>query len=475
MLDEIRLNEILQSTENETIEFKQELSGNDSFLKDVCSFANCNGGLIIFGIEDKTRNIIGIDKLDILKLEEQIANKISDNFDNRPPFVSKITNYKGSLLLILEVFQGELIPYFIKSKGKQNGTYTRLGSTSKPSSIEEIAELERRRQHISFDTTEIINAKKEHLDYGQIEHYLNTIAYKHNKQPQTLTDKLLESLKILRKVGNKLIPTVGGILLFGYSDKIEHHLPQAKIKCARFKGNNSLEYLDKKEFGGSLIKQFESAMHFYNLNEPKIAIIDGLERKENFIIPEIAIREAIINALVHRNYAISGSDIKFNIFDDHIKIISPGRLPFGITKKYLTQSISEIRNKLIASVFANLGYFEQWGEGIQKIIEVTEAKNLNTPTFEEAGNLFIVTLYKTKNAKLIEERVSQIHFRNFTTKEIMTIINDINKNGPIANAKCQHLLDIEAYKAKHILDRLVKENILIATGYGKGRKYTIAD
>jgi ATP-dependent DNA helicase RecG len=475
MFTELEIETLLNNTENEMVEFKRDLTGTRGLMKDICAFANSKEGYIILGIEDSTREVVGVNKEEIFELEERIANLISDHFDNRPVYIVRIINYKGKILLCLKITPGELVPYFIKSTGRERGTYIRLGSSSRVASVEEVAELERRRQNISFDAVEFIQANKNDLDYDFIEEILEKIALKRDVVRPTPSDRLLESLKIIKKAGNQYVPTVGGILLFAYKDKIEEYFPYAKVKCARFKGNNSIEYIDKKEFSGSLLHQVEDMMKFYKINEPKAAKIEGLYREEYYKIPEEVIREAVVNAIVHRNYSVTGSDIKFNIYDDYIEVISPGRLPFGITKQDLGKGISEVRNKVIAKIFLDLAFIEQWGQGISRILMISEEFGLQTPLFEELSNFFKVTLYKTQKEKTKENKkdLSSLSFKNLPVEKIAEIIKYVEDNTFIVNSKCQEILGVNDYQSKHILDRLVKEGFLEPTGKGKGRKYTL--
>jgi predicted HTH transcriptional regulator len=475
MFTELEIETLLNNTENEMVEFKRDLTGIKGLMKDICAFANSKEGYIILGIEDSTRKVVGVNKEEIFELEERIANLISDHFDNRPVYIVRIINYKGKILLCLKITSGELVPYFIKSADREGGTYIRLGSSSRLASVEELAELERRRQNISFDAIEFIQANKNDLDYDFIEKTMEKIALKRNIVKQAPSDRLLESLKIIKKAGNQYVPTVGGILLFAYKEKMEEYFPYARVKCARFKGNNSIEYIDKKEFSGSLLHQVEDTMKFYKINEPKAAKIEGLYREEYYKIPEVMVREAVVNAIVHRNYGITGSDIKFNIYDDYIEIISPGRLPFGITKQDLGKGISEVRNKVIAKMFLELDLIEQWGQGISRILMLSEELGLQTPLFEELSNFFKVTLYKTQKEKAKENKkdLFSLNFKNFPVEKIAEIIKYAEDNEFIVNSKCQEILGVNDYQSKHILDRLVREGFLEPSGKGKGRKYIL--
>ncbi|WP_282958998.1 ATP-binding protein, partial [Castellaniella defragrans] len=144
-------------------------------------------------------------------------------------------------------------------------------------------------------------------------------------------------------------------------------------QCARFKGTNMSVFLDRKEYTGDLFSQIEQTEIFIKNHLSLRAEIRGLKRYDYLEIPENAIREALINAYVHRDYSNFGRNIKVAIYDDLVNIVSPGGLPNGLTEADLLQGRSEIRNRVLARVFRELGYIEHWGSGLQRIKQICEA------------------------------------------------------------------------------------------------------
>ncbi|MEW5818784.1 MAG: ATP-binding protein [Cyanobacteriota bacterium] len=483
------IEKIIQQQENEKLEFKRELTSTfdkKSFLKDVCAFANTHGGLIIIGIENDAHKVIGIQE-NPLELDEKIANIIHDSFNSPVEYIARTCNYQDKILFCIEVYTGSLVPYCILSQGKPDGVYVRIGSTSRQASQEKIADLERRRLNISYDSIEVFDTTEEDLDFSLIDHYLKK-RYEINKIPEVNIDSnFLESIKLLKRSGNQLVCTVASILLFGKN--IQKYYSNSCIKCGLYKGNTSLEYIDKKEFTGSLFHQLDSAIKFFRINEKKGAVIKGLQREEKYIVPEIAIREALVNAIVHRNYSIMGSDIKFNIYDDYIEIINPGGLPYGMTMEFLGKGISKVRNIVIAKIFKEMGVIEEFGKGISKIIDSTLQEGLKTPKFENFEEFFKVTIYKTKDNQNIESQTElkqtdnkdlvdlknrlQSMFLKYQLEDLEKVIEYLQRNNFIKNSECQKLLNINNEQAKYILNKLTEKDILIAEGTGKGRKYTL--
>lgn len=295
-------------------------------------------------------------------------------------------NINGKNVLIVEVFPGATKPYYLKSDGKNKGTYVRTGATNRLADEEMILDLERQKRNISFDE-EVVNNKK--IDDLDIEKLKTDFSYLTGK---TLSVEDLFNLKIMTKVNNDTYPTVGRILLAGKDDFMEY----ARIKCARFKGNDVNEFIDQKEFGGAIYIQAEMAMNFVKTYLEKSVKLEGLQRKDNYAIPLDAVREALINAIVHRDYSISGADIKLAIFDDRIEITSPGNFPKSLDINDILSGRSEIRNKVLARFFREINYIEQWGTGIRKIITLCEENGLKRPLFLESGMFVKVILYKDK-------------------------------------------------------------------------------
>lgn len=174
----------------------------------------------------------------------------------------------------------------------------------------------------------------------------------------------------------------------------------ARIKCARFKGKDTYEFIDQKELTGPIYEQVEEAIKFAKAHINKSGKITELQRIDEYEIPIVAIREIIANAVVHRDYSISGADIKFAIFDDRIEITSPGLLPKTLDIEDIKIGRSEIKNKVIARFFKEIKFIEEWGTGIKRIIKSCTDAGFEEPIFIETGMFFKVIIKKNNNDKV---------------------------------------------------------------------------
>ncbi len=206
----------------------------------------------------------------------------------------------------------------------------------------------------------------------------------------------------------------------------------------------------------------DEALDFVKKNIRRGAWVPEIRRKERYEYPLEAVREAVINAIVHRDYHIRGSDIKLAIFDDCIEITSPGTLPIGMTIEQLGTGASETRNKMIATTFKDMGLIEEWGRGTRIIADKMKEWQLPPPKYEELGNFFRVTLYGAKKVeKAIEvEKIPE-----------QTILVYIRKHGQITRAECAKLCKISSKTAYNYLNQMCKEGLLTARGKGRRAHY----
>lgn len=215
---------------------------------------------------------------------------------------------------------------------------------------------------------------------------------------KTVTAKKLESLGLVVSHMDRLYPSNGGIILFGLNREIA--FPDAIIRCARFIGLSKSHTFDHATIKSYPTIALEEAIHFVEKNTFKGAIIGRTRRIDVPQYPVVAVREAIINAIVHADYAIKGSSIMIAIFDDRIEITNPGGLRMGMTLEDALSGSSKVRNRVIARIFNELGFIEQWGSGLRKIIESCEQRGLEKPLFEDRIDEFKVTLFSTQSRKV---------------------------------------------------------------------------
>ena len=381
---------IILKGEGKTLEFKAQLPTGNSIAKSAISFSNMAGGKIIIGVEDKTCKIVGISEKDALDLPDKISNIIFDCCT--PVIIPEIYTIQvlNKTVLVIELYPGGLKPYHLKKVGKQKGTYIRVGGTNKIADDEMIVELERQRRNISLDEENDFNYSADAIDVKQLSEDFQRYTGLELGQNDLLT------LKIMNEDSGRFYPTIGGLLIAGRKEYSEFY----RIKCARFKGNDMLEFIDQKEFSGPLHHQVENTMKFAMVYLAKSGKIKGLQRDDQYDVPVEAIREAVVNAVVHRDYSITGADIKFAVFDDRIEITSPGALPKSLGVEDLLTGRSEIRNRVIARFFKEIKFIEQWGTGVGRIVQSCQKQGLKTPEFIERGLFFKVILHKTKKSKV---------------------------------------------------------------------------
>lgn len=365
------LKEIYQG-ESKTLEFKRELPKGDQLAKTLIAFANTSGGKLVIGVTD-TREIIGVSG-NVFELMDQVASQVHSQC--LPTLLPSIylETLNNKTLLIIQVSRGSQMPYYLKNKGRDAGTLVRIGATNRQASIDMIHELERQRLNQSFDEQASWEAELDELD-------LSPIKAAFAKEGKKLNEQQLYTLKLIKKEHEQVRPTHGLLILLGFYEHVE-------IKCARFKGNNMAVFLDKKEYGGDLFSQLEQAILFIKNHLHLRAEVLGLQRTDTYELPIPAIREALLNAIIHRDYSNFGRDIKLGIYDDCLNIVSPGGLPNGITLEEALQGRSEIRNKVLARVFSELGYIEQWGSGLGRIKQLCQQAEVAEPVFSETGDFF---------------------------------------------------------------------------------------
>ena len=383
-----KLSDIIQQPEGRRLELKAQLPLNYDLAKSIISFANDAGGEIYIGIKDNPREVVGLDEDSLIATEEKISNIIHDQC--APSILPEILflNQDGKHIILIIIHKGNTPPYYLKGKGIQKGTYVRVGSTNRQASDEIIAELERQKQHISYDSELIFNKQFDQVNID----LLSNLFFE--KLKEVVTKQVLTKLDLIRVEQGKELPTRAFILLS--DDLLRKQLfPYAKIECARFKGNLPGTFIDQKTIDTNLILQADQAYQFVLRHISQNSIdFSGVFRNDRWEYPITAIRELIRNAVIHRDYSLSGKDIKIAVFDDKIEITSPGKLMPSVDFNDMESGQSDIRNKVLAPVFKRLGIIEQWGNGLKIIKEELEAYPEIEFSWKEPGIAFRVSLRK---------------------------------------------------------------------------------
>ena len=374
--------------ESLNVEFKVTLpKDSEKYTKTIVAFANTQGGRLIVGVEDQTREVIGIDEDNLFSMMDSISNAISDSCE--PQIVPNIEpqTIDGKTVIMVSVLPGANRPYYLKSRGKENGTFIRVAGTSRPAHAERIKELEMEGSKIYWDELTCIGYE---VTDDAVKKLCDAILDHRKKMglPYREVGTIqLVNWKLLRQENENILPSNAFVLM------TSDFFPFSKTQCAVFKGTERTVFLDKREFDGPLYEQIEEATNFVLRNIRLGAMIDGLVRKEAYELPLEAIREMIINAHCHRNM-MDDSCIQVAIYDDRLEVTSPGGLYNGLTYDELIAGHSKIRNRAIANVFNKMGLAEAWGTGVRRILTSAEAYGLPTPEIQVFDNMFRINLYR---------------------------------------------------------------------------------
>ena len=356
--------------------------------------ANTQGGRLVIGIDDKTHQVVGVDNDSLFQTMDALTNAISDACE--PQIIPDIEpqTVEGKTVIVIIVEAGKNRPYYIKSQGKEKGTYIRVAGTSRPAHQEKISELEMEGARISWDELTCVGYEVTEEATQALCKDIEDFRKKAGLSGHNVRKEQLLNWKILKNSESNVLASNAYVLL------TSDYFPFSKTQCAVFKGTDRTVFLDKREYTGPIYKQIESAVDFVLRNIRLGATIDGLVRRESYELPVEAIREMIINAHCHRNL-LDESCIQVAIYDDRLEVTSPGGLYNGLTYEEVMKGHSKIRNKLIANIFGQMGLVEAWGSGIRRIISAAGEYGLPVPTVEVFDDMFRVNLYRSvqDNAK----------------------------------------------------------------------------
>lgn len=421
--------------ESYKIELKRQI--NNDFKKEIIAFANSEGGEIYIGVDDDGE-IVGVEHAD--DIMESITNMIHDAI--RPdltPFtaVEELTMENKSVVKV-SIQRGIKCPYHRSDKGlKPSGVYIRHGISSIPLSEDGIRNMIKESDGAAFDKVRCINQS---LTFQYAEQF-----FKENR-----LDFKDEQKKTLHLIDQDGYYTNAAWLL---SDQCTF-----SIKCAVYEGVRKTKFQDRQEFEGSILKQLEDAFQYIHMNNHLSAEIKGLKRVELLEYPDEALREALINAVIHRDYDYGGS-ILVNIFEDRMEFISIGGLVKGIKIQDIMAGVSLARNEVIANIFYRLKLIEGYGTGIRRIIECYKGMHVQ-PEFIPNPTSFLVILPNTRIASLDINLSDDEKIKKF-----------IQQKGRINRKDIEKLLDCSKFKAVQLLDTLLKNEEILKQGSGRTTYY----
>ena len=444
--------------ESETVELKEVVV--DDIKKEIIAFANCDGGKLYIGVRDDG-TVIGLDNADSVSL--QISNMVRDAIK---PDITMFLHYEtivenGKNVVVVDIQRGTDRPYYLAKKGmRPEGVYVRQGYSSVPATDTAIRRMIKETDGDRFEAMRCLN---------------QDLTFEATKKEFELrkTDFGAQQMRTLKLIDQDGLYSNLALLL---SDQCVH-----TIKVAVFQGTDQTIFKDRREFTGSLMQQMNEVYDFIDFRNQTRATIEKLYRVDVRDYPEVAVREALLNLLVHRDYSFSASAF-ISIYEDRIEFVSIGGLMPGIDLEDVMVGISVCRNQDLANVFYRLHLIEAYGTGMGKIMKAYESMQVK-PVIETTKNAFKIILpninakYETENATVKTKSGTPVtvHTEKKLSDEEEKILEYARKHGAITRNDVIGLLEVSASTAARVIRKMVKTNLLEQKGKARTTHYTIAE
>jgi len=437
--------------ESSKLEFKSIIPASSKIIKMVIGFCNAKGGKLVIGVKNDG-TIEGIPEDEIHQVMEWLDHAIYEGCT--PPILPLIYQQRvdGKVLLIIEVSSGTNKPYYQKSLGLSQGTYIRLGRSIVKADADIIEELKWQSRGISYDQLPLYHTTIEDLDSAKIQYFLN---HRRHGITSPLTEDVLLSYEIIKKEHTTDYATTAGMLLFGKFP--QQFLSEAYILCCHFSDFKDREAIASRICKGTLFEQFDESFDFIMERLNKSFKIEKRKREEHWEIPPIAIREVLMNAILHRNYHIN-APIKISIYSDRIEFFSPGGFPGPIDPSELESGITYVRNTAIAKVLWEAQYIEKMGSGFITLFKCYRKEGLLPPEVKEGTN-FVKCILPRTHTDAVKEDIEGLILSLFKIAD------------EISRADIIHQLNIPRTSVGRVLNKLIESGKLARHGKGPATKY----
>jgi len=445
--------------ESSMLEFKQEIPTKQQISKSIIGFCNQHGGKLILGVADDG-SIIGIPEAEIDDVMTKVAHLIYDSC--HPPILPLVYSQRiqDKVIVIIEVSSGLYKPYFLKAKGLSKGTYVRLGPSTLLANAEMIQELQWQAQGHAADQTTVYTASIDDLDIDAAVALLNNSSK--SKQDKKTINALLKGYGLVTEEHRQWYPTVSGVLLFAREP--QHFISESFIICSHFAGISGREAIATRDCEGTLFQQFVDAYSWILSRLNRSFTISGPVRDETYEIPEEAIREVVINAIVHRSYQYK-SPIKIAIYDDRVEIFSPGNFPGPLKTDQLEYGFTYMRNPTLCKLFRKKGLMEKLGSGFSILFEKYRQRGLPEPTVIE-GTGFVKCILPRPGAQVGRE--ARAESREDKVLRLFTTSLEIEAR------YVEKTLAVSKPTAIRILNALISQGAIERIGKGSATRYRLA-
>ena len=403
------LADLIREGENSVVEFKRDDAHPDSLAKEMAALLNLEGGQVLLGVEDDG-SISGL-----TRTREEAERWVMDlaRQNVQPPAIPvwrTVTLDAGKIVGVIGLSaDGPAKPHKAK-RGSAWVTFVRVGSTSREAAREEEGRLYQASHLMRYDIKPVLETGLEDLDRNRLENYFRDILKRGvpNREDTNGWRRLLLNTDILADIAGTTVTTVAGLLLFGGSPN--RRLPQAGVTATAFpRDEKAYDTVDEELVRGPLVSLLsgrgravekgviDRTVDFVGRNMGTIAWLEGGRRRRKKALPSDAVREAVVNAVAHRDYTIAGTDVEVSLYGNRLEVISPGRLPNGVTVEKMKEGLRAARNELLKEILRDYGYVEHLGMGVRnRIIQSMRAHNGTEPDLIEEEHRFIVRLWKDR-------------------------------------------------------------------------------
>lgn len=388
-MDESELLALIASGESATVEFKREIERPERLAREIVALANAKGGYVFLGVDDDGSIhgvLLGPD------YEEWVTHIGAESIDPPLPLSCTALEIEGKTVLAIKVPAGPDKPHAVKEGQHKFTVYARYGPTTRPASREAILRLYQDSGRILYDAMPVKGATLADLDRDKIERYFWQETGQHLDELPIPLETLLLNLNVLAEKEGETLATVTGLLIFGKEP--QRFLPQCELRLARFEGNElGADWIDRLEVAETLPEAIDIALKFVRRNTRLSSRIASLKREDIPEYLEPVVREAITNAVTHRDYSLYGSNIRVFIFDNRIEVRSPGELPGSLTVEKIRFGAQYSRNPNIFFFLKAMGYGDRHGTGIPRMIRRCREEGIREPEFVELNGDFVVTIF----------------------------------------------------------------------------------
>lgn len=465
MISSLQVESWTREGESEVLELKRTTGERKAAMQTLCGMLNHRGGRVVFGVEDDGR-VVGQDVGG--QTLETLAQEIKEIDPPVFPTIDRVDVALDRQVLVVTVSQGSNRPYSCRGRA-----YRRVGSTTQELSREEYHRMlfERLHGEQRWENLPAAGWTVADLDLAEITRTIEeAIRRGRSEDPGTR-----EPASILRGLGLLKDGALlrAGIVLFGRPERLEAEFPQCLLRVARFKGVDKTGFLDNRQFSGNAFGLLLHGERFLRESLPVAGRVEpGLfERIDDPLYPPVALREALANAVCHRDYSIGGGSIGVGVYDNKLEITSSGTLHFGLTAEALFEPHESLPwNPLIARVLYRRGMIEEWGRGTLKIAELAAQAGLPHPEIEEVAGCVTVRFFPSRYIPPL--RVS----RDLTERQqrVLAMLGAEQRGLALREIKQGFPEGVEEWDLKADLGTLRSLGLIKATGYARGARWTLA-